>query len=325
MSDSSLVCFTQISPNSNNPRNKPITKITLHHMAGNMTLPQFGALVAQPARQMSANYAIDSQGNIGLFCREANRSWCSSSSANDHEAITAEIANDGGAPDWHVSDKALAAAIDLCVDVCRRNGIAKLIYTGNASGNLTEHNYFTATACPGPYLKSKLPYIAAEVNKRLSQPVEVEKMLMSTKPVAMKIGPMSGGDMSAMKTLLNSPSVTYTEKNGYLETVAVSPGDQDPILQKCTALQLGFEPLGAAGSVYDNPEYKAAIEELNATREALTAADGLITEANAKAADAEKREQAALQRADVADKEAARFRAVAYPLKESLAALMDLK
>ena len=128
-------------------------------------------------------------------------------------------------------------------------------------------------------------------------------MLMSTKAVAMKIGPMSGGDMNTMKALLNSLNVSYVEKSGYLETLPVSPGDQDPILQKCVALQLGYEPLGGDTS-------------------ALQTA---LAEANTKAAEAEKREQAALQRADVADKEAARFRGVAYPLKESLNALMELK
>lgn len=78
-------------------------------MAGNTTLEAFGALVGKTSRQMSANYAIESSGRIGLFCHEADRSWCSSSPWNDHRAITIEVANDSGAPDWHVSDKAYAA------------------------------------------------------------------------------------------------------------------------------------------------------------------------------------------------------------------------
>ena len=137
-------------------------------MAGNMSLEAFGALVAKSSRQMSANYAIDTDGNIGLFCPEADRSWCSSSRANDQQAITVEIANDGGAPDWHVSDAALEAAICLCVDVCQRNGMPGLTWTGDSSGTLTCHYMFTATACPGPYLKGKMAWIAAEVNRRLA-------------------------------------------------------------------------------------------------------------------------------------------------------------
>ena len=168
MSNSSLVSYTRISPNRNSPRSQPIRKITLHHMAGNMSLEAFGALVAKSSRQMSANYAIDTDGNIGLFCPEADRSWCSSSRANDQQAITVEIANDGGAPDWHVSDAALEAAIRLCVDVCQRNGIPGLTWTGGSSGTLTCHYMFAATACPGPYLKGKMAWIAAEVNRRLA-------------------------------------------------------------------------------------------------------------------------------------------------------------
>ena len=159
MSNSSLVSYTRISPNSNNPRNAATKKITPHHMAGNLSLEQFGSIVANPARQMSANYAIESSGRIGLFCEEKNRSWCSGSSANDNQAITIEVANDGGAPDWHISDAAFASLINLCVDICQRNGIKTLNFTGDASGNLTQHNYFQATACPGPYLKSKFPYL----------------------------------------------------------------------------------------------------------------------------------------------------------------------
>lgn len=167
MANSQLVDFTLISPNKNSPRNHKIDKITIHHMAGHITVEECGKIFSRSSRGASSNYGIDSNGRIGLYVDEGDRSWCSSSPDNDHRAITIEVANDGGSPEWHVSDKAIAALIDLCVDICIRNGISKLNYTGNARGNLTEHNYFTATLCPGPYLKSKLPYIAAEVNKRL--------------------------------------------------------------------------------------------------------------------------------------------------------------
>jgi hypothetical protein len=85
--------------------------------------------------------------------------------------VTIEVANITGAPDWKVSDIALNKTIDLCVDICKRNNIKRLNFTGDKTGNLTMHKWFAATACPGPYLESKFPYIANEVNKRLnSQP-----------------------------------------------------------------------------------------------------------------------------------------------------------
>lgn len=167
MSNSSLVTYTRLSPNCTKPRKKKIKKITLHHMAGKLSLEQCGNLFANPARKASSNYAIDSEGNIALYVDEANRAWTSGSADNDNQAVTIEIANDGGAPNWHISDKALEATVALCVDICRRNGIKKLVYNGKKSGSLTMHKWFQATLCPGPYLESKFPYIAEEVNRRL--------------------------------------------------------------------------------------------------------------------------------------------------------------
>lgn len=168
MSNSKLVSYTKLSPNCNKPRNHAIDKITIHHMAGNLSVEDCGEIFARPGRQASANYGVGTDGRIALYVDEANRAWTSSSPENDHRAVTIEVANDGGAPDWHVSDKALAATIDLCVDICRRNGIKQLNFTGTKAGNLTMHKYFAATACPGPYLGGKFPYIAQEVNRRLN-------------------------------------------------------------------------------------------------------------------------------------------------------------
>ncbi len=168
MSNSSLVDYVKISPNKNSPRNKPITKITIHHMAGFMSVEECGTMFAQSSRQASSNYAIDSSGKVGMYVEEKDRSWCSSSPENDHQAITIEVANSTGAPDWKISDKAMEKLIELCTDICKRNNIKKLNFTGDKNGNLTMHKYFAATACPGPYLESKFPYIAEEVNKRLN-------------------------------------------------------------------------------------------------------------------------------------------------------------
>ena len=169
MSNSSLVNYTAISPNSSNPRKNKIKKITIHHMAGNLSVETCGRIFNSKNRQASSNYGIGSDGRVGMYVEEKNRAWTSSSPSNDNQAITIEVANDGGAnTNWHVSDKAIAKLIDLCVDICKRNGIASLNYTGDANGNLTRHNMFVNTTCPGPYLQSKFPYIASEVNKRLN-------------------------------------------------------------------------------------------------------------------------------------------------------------
>lgn len=172
MSNSPLVNYTKISPNSSNPRNKPITKITIHHVAGNLTVEQVGNIFATKERKASSNYGVDNHGRVGMYVEEKNRAWTSSSSDNDNQAVTIEVANITGAPDWKVSDIALNKTIDLCVDICKRNNIKRLNFTGDKTGNLTMHKWFAATACPGPYLESKFPYIANEVNKRLNAGAE---------------------------------------------------------------------------------------------------------------------------------------------------------
>lgn len=175
MSNSSLASYTFTNHNKSNPRKNAVynpsgavTKITIHHQAGNLTMDQMKGEILKTSRQFSPNYAIDSDGKIGLFVPEDRRSWCTSSPANDYKAITFEVANNQIGGQWTISDKALQATIDLCVDICQRNGIKELDYTGDKNGNLTMHCWFAATACPGPYLKGKFLYIASEVNRRLA-------------------------------------------------------------------------------------------------------------------------------------------------------------
>lgn len=167
MSNSPLVNFTRISPNRNVMTNKKNTEIVIHHMAGNLTVETCGAIFAPTSRKASSNYGVDSQGRVGLYVPESDRAWTTDSRTLDSKAITIEVANDGGAPNWHVSDTALKKTIELCVDICKRNGIKELNYTGDKSGNLHKHEWYKSTTCPGPYLGSKFSYIASEVNKKL--------------------------------------------------------------------------------------------------------------------------------------------------------------
>lgn len=167
-SNSSLAAYKHISPNRNSPRNQPITKITIHHMAGVLSLEEFDNIVSNPNRQMSSNYAIDKDGRIGLFCPESDRSWCSSSSWNDNRSITIEVSNSSTGGEWPISKKVYSMLIALCADICKRNLINKLTFTGDQNGSLTYHYMFNATACPGPYIKSLTNDICRDVNKILN-------------------------------------------------------------------------------------------------------------------------------------------------------------
>lgn len=136
-------------------------------MAGILSAQQCGELFANPDRQGSSNYGIDSDGNVGLYVDECNRAWTSSSPSNDHQAVTIEVSNDEYDEQWHVSDAAFHKLIDLCVDICKRNNIPELTWTGDSNGLLTCHYFFANTNCPGDYLKSKMPEIANIVNAKL--------------------------------------------------------------------------------------------------------------------------------------------------------------
>lgn len=191
-----------------NTRTSKILKITPHHCAGNMTFE--GMKAAHNAnRDFSVNYFIDSQGRVYLFVDEQYRAWTSSSKANDMQAVTIEVANIKGAPNWEVSDAAYKSLLDLCTDICQRNGIQALNFTGNANGNLTQHNYFSATVCPGPYLKSKFPEIASTVNARLKESDHSDGTgewatdnSTGTGLRLVQVGPASPGDIATIRNLV---------------------------------------------------------------------------------------------------------------------------
>lgn len=173
MSNSKLVDYTKISPNKTSPRNHAIDTITIHCIVGQWTAKQGCDYFATTGRECSANYVVGKDGSIGLSVEEKDRSWCSSSASNDNRAVTIEVASDTTHP-YAVTDKAYAALLDLVTDICRRNGIKKLLWKGDksligqvAKQNMTVHRWFANKACPGDYLYSRHSAIAAEVNKRL--------------------------------------------------------------------------------------------------------------------------------------------------------------
>ena len=175
MSNSSLVAFTRISPNRTSPRNHAIDTITIHCVVGQVTVERLGEIFAPSSRQASSNYGIGLDGKIGMYVEEKDRSWCSSNAANDNRAITIECASDTTDP-YAINDKVYAALIDLCTDICKRNGIKKLVWSTDKNTrvnhlngcNMTVHRDYAAKSCPGDYIYNRLGQIASEVNARLS-------------------------------------------------------------------------------------------------------------------------------------------------------------
>lgn len=173
MSNSPLVDYVKISPNRTSPRNHKIDTITIHCVVGQCSVETIGNVFAPVSRQASSNYGIGPDGRIGMYCEEKDRSWCSSNRANDHRAITIEVASDTTHP-YAVTDAAYKALIELLVDICKRNNIKELKWKADKSligqpdkQNMTVHRWFDNKACPGEYLYSRHSQIANEVNAKL--------------------------------------------------------------------------------------------------------------------------------------------------------------
>ena len=189
--NSPLVNYKKISPNKTANRKHKIDTITIHHMAGNLTVEECGNVFAPTSRQASSNYGIGSDGRIGMYVEEKDRAWSSggkdskgniirvngiSGADNDHRAITIEVANNN-TKTWSISDKAYKSLVALCVDICKRNGIAELKWKGDKNlvgkveqQNMTVHRWFSASLCPGDYLYNLHGQLAKDVNAQLKKP-----------------------------------------------------------------------------------------------------------------------------------------------------------
>ena len=207
-SNSPLATVRMISPNRTPNRNHAIDTITIHCFVGQVTAKR-GCEVFQPSSKgASCNYVVGYDGSIGLCVEEKDRSWCTggydkngnpirvngvSGNSNDYQAVTIEVASDTKHP-YAITEKAMAALIELCTDICRRNGIKKLLWSGDknlvgnpAKQNLTVHRWFANKACPGDYIYQRLGDIAAKVNAKLGVTPPAETKPVSTVPYKVRI------------------------------------------------------------------------------------------------------------------------------------------
>ena len=176
--NSSLVSYTKLSPNHSGQRTHSIDRITPHCVVGQCSVETLGSIFYPTSRQASCQYGIGSDGRIGMYVEEKNRSWCSSSNANDQRAITIECASDTTDP-YAMNSKVYDALIKLCVDICKRNGKKKLIWLGDKDKTLnynpksdemviTVHRWFANKSCPGNWLYARLGDLAAKVTAQLA-------------------------------------------------------------------------------------------------------------------------------------------------------------
>ena len=188
---SPLVDFTKLSPNNSGKRTHAIDRITPHCIVGQWDVQTIGNYFNNPQIKASCNYGIAKDGKVALVVDETMRSWCSSSNENDQRAVTIECSSDTVTP-YAFNDAVYNKLIDLCVDICKRNGKNTLLWldTKEAALNynpkpnemiITVHRWFKQKACPGDWLMSRLGDLATKVTNKLkgvvtpvtpAQPVE---------------------------------------------------------------------------------------------------------------------------------------------------------
>lgn len=225
MSESSLVSYRQLSPNCNSPRNHKIDMVVIHCMAGNMTVEGCAACFAPVSRQASSNYGIGSDGRIGQYVLERDRSWCTCSPGIDNRAITIEVANIETVEPFRITEQAYNSLLNLLVDICRRNNIPKLLWKADknlalaaerggsvAQQNMVVHRWFEAKSCPGAYLYAVHGKIAEEVNRRLANKTPIPGLPQG---VVVDVAAPIPATTSKPTTITSQPAPTTTVEIDY--------------------------------------------------------------------------------------------------------------
>ena len=185
--NSPLVSYTKLSPNHSGQRTHSIDRITPHCVVGQCSVETLGGIFLPTSRQASCNYGIGADGRVGMYVEEKNRSWCSSSNANDQRAVTIECASDTTAP-YAFKDVVYQKLITLCIDICKRNGKKKLLWLGDKDKTLnyspaademvlTVHRWFANKSCPGDWMYARMGDLASNVTAALSGTVTTQKQL----------------------------------------------------------------------------------------------------------------------------------------------------
>lgn len=240
MSNSSLVTYSNITSHKS-LRTAKIDTITIHHAAGiGFTAKQGCDYFVATTKGASSNYYIGNDGSIGLSVPEDYRAWTSSNGLNDDRAVTIEVANSKGDPNWEISDKAMTSLINLVADICKRNNIEKLLWKNDKSligqvdkQNMTVHQWFAATGCPGPYLMSKMGEIAEKVNKKLGvkTPGESKPEKKSINDIANEVVIGKWGAGAERKAKLEAAGYDYNEVQAEVKRI-MSMSAQCPTTQK---------------------------------------------------------------------------------------------
>lgn len=214
----------------NRARYGKISEITVHHAAGIVSVDALGNLWQTKGRAGSSHYGV-SGAQIGQYVSEDDIAWTNSNWAANCRAVTIEVSNSSGAPNWEVSDTSLQTLVKLVADIARRNGLFPLV----VGKTLTYHSMYTATACPGPYLKKKLQWVCDEANKLANTSGSGTNL---DKLITLHIGPTSAGDVLTLKQMAEALAIPFAETDGVITVGGMSSGDAAAFTQKADELGL---------------------------------------------------------------------------------------
>lgn len=229
--NSSLVEFTRLSPNHSGQRTHAIDRITPHCVVGQCSVETLGSIFAPTSKQASCNYGIGADGRVGMYVEEKNRSWCSSSNANDQRAVTIECASDTTEP-YAFQDVVYQKLITLCVDICRRNGKKKLIWFGDKEKTLnyspkgdemilTVHRWFANKSCPGNWMYARMGDLAAKVTAQLGGSTE-QKTETESKTDGLQATALKGLSEAEVVKKVGALFTADQKKSGILASVSLA-------------------------------------------------------------------------------------------------------
>lgn len=270
--NSSMVVYTKLSPNHSGQRTHSIDRITPHCIVGQCTAEGLGDWFAKSSTQASSNYGIDKNGRVGLYVEEKNRSWCSSSNANDQRAVTIECASDTTEP-YAFKNVVYQTLIKLCVDICKRNGKNKLLWFGDKNKTLnyepksgemilTVHRWFANKSCPGNWLYSRMGDLAEKVTAALGGSTSTQETKTTLYRVR-KTWADAKSQKGAYKVLANAkkcadanPGYSVFDENGvsvYPSKTASSDSAAVPFLVKVSISDLNIRK--GPGTNYDRTKF----------------------------------------------------------------------
>lgn len=229
--NSSLAEYVKLSPNHSGQRVSAIDRITPHCVVGQCTAEGLGDWFSKTSTQASSNYGIDKDGRVGLYVEEKNRSWCTSSNANDQRTVTIECASDTSEPYW-MNEKVYAKLIELCADICRRNGKKKLLWFTDKNKSLnytpksdemliTVHRWFANKSCPGNWLYERLGNLASTVTAKIgggniSSGMQAKEFQNLTEAqVIAKVGALFTADQKKSGILASVSMAQFILESGY--------------------------------------------------------------------------------------------------------------